>query len=104
MEDNPSSGVTGVYWDRVKGGITLGAVPDEGLAALDLCAFEGELAVETIPLNLAAQHGGEFWLPSHFVSWAGGVATGVSATGWTDGGSGGGVHTQPTRRPLQGQS
>ena len=45
---------------------------DLELAGISLGPFDGELAVETIPVNHTLQANGEFWLPSHFASWAGG--------------------------------
>jgi hypothetical protein len=66
---------------RVQGDITLEAVPAKGLPALDLGTFQGELAAEAIPVNLTAQSGGDFWLPSHFVSWAGGSIVLADPTG-----------------------
>jgi hypothetical protein len=66
---------------RVQGDISLDAVPAKGLAALDLGTFRGELAAEAIPLNLTAQSGGDFWLPSHFVSWTGGSIVLADPTG-----------------------
>jgi hypothetical protein len=61
---------------RVQGNISLDAVDDPPvhLDSLDLGMFQGELSVETIPLNLQGAKLGDYWLPSHFVSWAGGSA------------------------------
>jgi hypothetical protein len=59
---------------RVSGETVLDSVhgPIGDLPALDLGPFGGELAVETIPLNLQGANLGDFWLPSHFVAWTGG--------------------------------
>lgn len=45
---------------------------DLELAGLPLGRFEGELAVEALPVNLENDPNGEFWLPSYFAAWAGG--------------------------------
>jgi hypothetical protein len=59
---------------RVQGRIQLDAIagPPVALPALDLGLFGGELPVETIPLNIQGKKDGDYWLPTHFVSWAGG--------------------------------
>jgi hypothetical protein len=59
---------------RVSGQTILGPIKTANvdLPALDLALFNGELAVETIPLNLQSANLGDFWLPSHYVAWTGG--------------------------------
>ncbi|HEY7335875.1 MAG TPA: hypothetical protein VH639_13395 [Bryobacteraceae bacterium] len=42
------------------------------LDAVDIGAFDGELNVEALPVNLNNDAGAEFWLPSYFTVWAGG--------------------------------
>jgi hypothetical protein len=48
---------------RAAGPVTLGAV--------DLGNFDDELSVQTHPVQLHAQHGGDFWLPTYFAAWVG---------------------------------
>jgi hypothetical protein len=55
---------------EVQGAIVLEAI--NGLPELDLGLFQGELGVETMPMQLQGKKDGDFWLPTHFVSWAGG--------------------------------
>ncbi|MFF3842585.1 hypothetical protein [Streptomyces sp. NPDC001930] len=42
------------------------------LAGLPLGAYDGELAVETVPVNHTFDPEGPFWLPSYFTAWNGG--------------------------------
>jgi hypothetical protein len=55
---------------EVEGAVKLDAA--NGFAELDLGEFRGELAIETIPLNLQGKFDGDHWLPAYFVSWMGG--------------------------------
>jgi hypothetical protein len=41
------------------------------LGGLSLGNFDGELAVETHPVQLEAQKQGDFWLPTYFTNWIG---------------------------------
>ncbi|MEM8962290.1 MAG: hypothetical protein AAGD38_12475 [Acidobacteriota bacterium] len=41
------------------------------LGGLDLGGFDGELNVHAAPLNLDAEEGGIYWLPSYFTQWEG---------------------------------
>ena len=41
------------------------------LGDLNLGQFDGEFAVEAVPLQLAAQKTGDYWLPSYFATWSG---------------------------------
>jgi hypothetical protein len=41
------------------------------LGNVDLGNFDGELSVQTHPVQLHAQHGGDFWLPTYFTAWVG---------------------------------
>jgi hypothetical protein len=41
------------------------------LAEIPIGAFDGELGVETLPVNLNNNQTGEFWLPSFFTTWGG---------------------------------
>jgi hypothetical protein len=56
--------------NEVQGNIILEAV--NGVAELDLGLFQGEMPVETIPMQLQGKKDGDYWLPAHFVAWAGG--------------------------------
>jgi len=49
---------------RVRGNLTLGGIA--------FGTFNGELAVEAIPVNHTFDGAGDFWLPSYFASWTGG--------------------------------
>jgi hypothetical protein len=57
---------------RIEGHLGFDAMPADDLGPLDLGHFETELTVETIPVNPRAAPTGDFWLPAHFVAWAGG--------------------------------
>jgi hypothetical protein len=48
------------------------AQADLVLAGIPVGRFDGELWVETLPVNLNNNPTGEFWLPSFFTAWAGG--------------------------------
>ncbi|MFK8906726.1 hypothetical protein [Streptomyces sp. YS-3] len=45
---------------------------DLELDGIDLGAFDGELAVETVPVSHDSQADGYFWLPGYFAAWTGG--------------------------------
>lgn len=45
---------------------------DLDLDGIPLGTFDGELAVETVPVNHTFSADGDFWLPSYFTSWTGG--------------------------------
>lgn len=49
---------------RARGNLTLDGVT--------IGAFDGELNVEALPVNLTNDQGAQFWLPSYFTAWAGG--------------------------------
>src|SRR6202035_5862673 len=42
-----------------------------GVQGLALGNFDGELGVETHPVQLEAQKQGDFWLPTYFTAWTG---------------------------------
>ena len=48
------------------------AQADLALAGIPIGAFDSELGVETLPVNLGNDPKGEFWLPSFFTTWGGG--------------------------------
>ena len=48
------------------------AQADLALAGIPVGAFDSELGVETLPVNLSNNPTGEFWLPSFFATWGGG--------------------------------
>lgn len=48
---------------HARGPVTVGSI--------DLGTFDGELGVETHPVQLHGQRTGDFWLPTYFTSWAG---------------------------------
>ena len=48
------------------------AQADLALAGIPVGAFDSELGVETLPVNLSNNPTGEFWLPSFFTTWGGG--------------------------------
>ena len=50
--------------NRAQGDLTLEGIP--------IGAFDSELGVETLPVNLANNPAGEFWLPGFFTTWGGG--------------------------------
>jgi hypothetical protein len=41
------------------------------LGNVDLGNFDGELSVQVHPVQLHAEHGGDFWLPTYFTAWSG---------------------------------
>lgn len=41
------------------------------VGAIDLGTFDGELGVETHPVQLHGQKTGEYWLPTYFTAWSG---------------------------------
>ena len=41
------------------------------LGDLNLGQFDGEFGIEAVPLQLAAQKTGDYWLPSYFATWSG---------------------------------
>jgi hypothetical protein len=45
---------------------------DLALSGIPIGVFDGELGVETLPVNLSNNSTGEFWLPSFFTTWGGG--------------------------------
>jgi hypothetical protein len=51
------------------------------VGALEVATFDGELAVETHPVQLEMQKTGTFWLPMYFASWAGPALVGVDILG-----------------------
>lgn len=65
--DVREDGDPGAPWSslvHVKGDLELGGIP--------FGTFDGELAVEAVPVNHTFEVGGEFWLPSYFAAWTGG--------------------------------